>query len=497
MALTIDQSQVADPVKLQDGSGTSVTVGQKTMSSSLPVTIASDQGSVTILQPNLNGSGNITAADSVLGTPFGTGSPLSGTPSANSTVTLALNGGETTWVMNFSGTFAATLFFEQSFDSTNGVDGQWIGCNGFREGTSNSTLATNTTAVSVWKGSCSGAKYVRARCCSYTSGTVVATIRASVGEGQSALYSPIPTGTNTIGAVTGSGTFTIQGSQGSRNSGTITTASSVVGPFSCQNLNVATVTVNGTYAGVTFTFEGTDDGTNFYPINASRNDIGVIENTPVLPSNTSRSWDMAIGGYTQIRVRATAWTSGTANIGVTMQAMPYEPCPAVTVSPVKATYSAASTAFTPGTAPTDIFTITGSATKTVRILRIEFSATQTTAGINNWFIAKRSTANSAGTSAAVTAVPHDSGSSAATATVLQYTANPTPGTLVGNIRSAKILAPAPSSLANPTFVWDFESGNTGVPPVLRGATQVLAVNFNGAALPAGLSVQVNVTWTEE
>ena len=307
----------------------------------------------------------------------------------------------------------------------------------------------------------------------------------------------VATDTALVVAVSPNNTVTIQGQQGTRNTANITTSTSVVGPYSCSNLNVATVSVSGTYAGVSFVFEASDDGTNYYTVNAVRNDLGVIETGGVLLTNTTRTWDLAIGGFTNFRVRATAYTSGTAAVGVTFQAMPYEPTPAVTVSPIKPTYMAATAAFTPPATPTDLFVISGSATKAIKILRVELTATQTTAGINTFFLAKRSTANTAGTAVATTKVPTDSAFASATATVQHYTANPTTGVLVGNIKSSRVLCPAPASVAQALFVWDFEAGNTGVPPVLRGTGETLALNFAGAVLPAGLSLTIAITWTEE
>ena len=165
----------------------------------------------------------------------------------------------------------------------------------------------------------------------------------------------------------------------------------------------------------------------------------------------------------------------------------------------KMTYSAVSTAFTPGATPQDIFTITGSATKVIRVLRMGISTTQTTAGINNFFLAKRSSANTAGTSAAPAITVNDSLNTAATATVLQYTANPTAGTLVGYISGFQLNSPAPATAGIGGLQGiDYSLIDTfGQPITLRGITEVLAWNFKGAALPGGLSVIAYCQWTEE
>ena len=162
-----------------------------------------------------------------------------------------------------------------------------------------------------------------------------------------------------------------------------------------------------------------------------------------------------------------------------------------------ATYSAATTSFTPGATPQDVFTVTGSATKVIRIIRMSLSTTQTTAGINTWFLLKRSTANSGGTSTSLTTVSNDSNDAAGTAVARQYTANPTAGTLVGTMRTFKILGASLTSILHPQILIDFTDNGLSEGIVLRGITQVFALNFNGAALPAGLAVSVDIEWTEE
>ena len=66
----------------------------------------------------------------------------------------------------------------------------------------------------------------------------------------------------------------------------------------------------------------------------------------------------------------------------------------------KATCSAAKIGLVPASSATDVFTITGSATKTVRVTRIEITATTTAAtpAALDVLLLKRSTANSGGTS---------------------------------------------------------------------------------------------------
>ena len=164
----------------------------------------------------------------------------------------------------------------------------------------------------------------------------------------------------------------------------------------------------------------------------------------------------------------------------------------------RSVYMAASLAFTPGATPTDVATIFGSATKTVRVLRAWLSTTQNTAGTNTWLVIKRSTANSGGSSTNLDEVAVDSIQTAATATTLNYTSNPSLGATVGKLYSARVFSPAPATAGGDRMhIIDFTNSGISRGIVLRGTAQGLAINFNGAALPAGLSVCVTFEWIEE
>jgi len=161
------------------------------------------------------------------------------------------------------------------------------------------------------------------------------------------------------------------------------------------------------------------------------------------------------------------------------------------------TYSASAT-ITTATSPTDIFTITGSATTIVRITSITISGTQATANNILVQLIKRSSANLTGTSAAVTAVPYDTGpATAATATVLSYTANPgTLGTVVGTVSAQRIYIPlSAAAAASVPFQWNFGGPQQRNEIVLRGIAQVLAINLGGVSVGTG-SLLCTVEWTE-
>lgn len=162
----------------------------------------------------------------------------------------------------------------------------------------------------------------------------------------------------------------------------------------------------------------------------------------------------------------------------------------------RATYRAYATFSTFDAAPTDVVTITGSASKIIRLKQIVLSGTATSATNVNVALIKRSTANTGGTPVAITGVSSDSNDDAVAATVQRYTANPTTGTPVGTIDGGRLnLAPAANgSIDRLAFTYNWLNDKA---ILLNSATQVLAVNFGGVAMPAGAALDVSITWVEE
>jgi hypothetical protein len=194
------------------------------------------------------------------------------------------------------------------------------------------------------------------------------------------------------------------------------------------------------------------------------------------------SYELLFNGTTWDRKRAATGTTGIT---------------AVNTEGSKATYSAASIGLVTVTGATDVFTLTGSGTKTVRVTRVSVSGTiQTAAQYVDINLVKRSTADTAGTSATPTVVPLDSTDGAGTAVATSYTANPTLGTGVGPIRAVRYFAAltgTPASLSSPVE-FNFSTRN-GRAVVLRGATQQLCVHLNAPA-NAG-TFDIDIEWTEE
>jgi len=168
--------------------------------------------------------------------------------------------------------------------------------------------------------------------------------------------------------------------------------------------------------------------------------------------------------------------------------------PAVNTESTKATYSAGVIDVTPAATATDFWQIIGSSTKTVRVLRVAISGGATAAATVDVQLVKRTALNTGGTQVSVSAIQHDSNDASATAVVNTYSANPS-GTGAGqNVRAAKLNLGAAGAAG--TVVFDFTTRN-GKGIVLRGASQQLVLNWDGAAVPSGTSVNVDVEFSEE
>ncbi len=138
-------------------------------------------------------------------------------------------------------------------------------------------------------------------------------------------------------------------------------------------------------------------------------------------------------------------------------------------------------AFTVASAIGHAFEIKPSATKAVQLLEVYISKPTNATVVT---LIKQSIADTLGTSTAQTIVPMSVDNPAATATVLAYTAAPTPGTLVGAILI--------DSMAVSDRV-DFNAGNGPDQPVTlkKNTTQSVALNISVAG-----TITVMLKWLE-
>ncbi len=160
----------------------------------------------------------------------------------------------------------------------------------------------------------------------------------------------------------------------------------------------------------------------------------------------------------------------------------------------KRSYSASS-AFTVAASASDVFTISGSATTTIKIYRISLYLTATAGSNATVFLIRRSSLNTGGTSTLLTNVALDTNNVASTAVVRSYTANPTLGTSVGNLIATGIYVSGGGTIGSNPFFWSFEQ-NDSQPIVLRGTSQLIAINLNAVTF-AGNVARAHVFWTEE
>lgn len=159
------------------------------------------------------------------------------------------------------------------------------------------------------------------------------------------------------------------------------------------------------------------------------------------------------------------------------------------------TYSATSMSFASAANATDIFTIYGSATKTIRITKIKISATKQNNGTETIILLKRSTQNAGGTATVHTNVGYDSSLAAGTAIVRSYTANPAAlGTLVGSLKSERLFISTANG-GHEDYLIEFGIGN-GDLPVLRGVDEGLCINLNGVTVVNSV-ININIEWTEQ
>lgn len=173
----------------------------------------------------------------------------------------------------------------------------------------------------------------------------------------------------------------------------------------------------------------------------------------------------------------------------------------VTDDGIESQYKYSTLAFSMVAAPTDVVVIQGSATKTLRIRNIRISGVATAAGNMPVQIVRRSTAGTLGSAVltAITATAMDTKYApvaSATAVVSTVgTANYTTlGTSAGVISVGRLQMPAAGSgVAAVPIYFDYNDQSI----VVRGTSDYICINFNGAAIPSGGVVDIEVTVEED
>jgi hypothetical protein len=161
------------------------------------------------------------------------------------------------------------------------------------------------------------------------------------------------------------------------------------------------------------------------------------------------------------------------------------------------TFSAGTVAYSVySTTPTDVLTISGSATKVIRVKRVGVSGRATGAGQLDVSLVKHTVANTGGGPVALTAVPHDTTvNPVATAVVNTYASAPSiTGGTTFRAQQSNVSAAGSGGAATPVE-WHFGDVNDQA-VVLRGVAEQIAINLNGVA-PAGSVLNIFLEWTEE
>lgn len=103
------------------------------------------------------------------------------------------------------------------------------------------------------------------------------------------------------------------------------------------NYNAATITVQGTYSGVSIAFDFSDPtggaGNTYYQQVCARTDVNVLEPGETLPTNQTRAWNCPVWATTRFRVRVTAYGSGSVNIWIALTEAAIDPSLVVAASP--------------------------------------------------------------------------------------------------------------------------------------------------------------------
>ena len=171
---------------------------------------------------------------------------------------------------------------------------------------------------------------------------------------------------------------------------------------------------------------------------------------------------------------------------------------AISTNSPKATFKYTAIDITPVATATDVLVLKGSASKIVRVTRACILGSATAASIYDLYLVKRSTVNTGGTSTAPTPTSSDSADAAATATLALYTANPSALGTGSTLEATKVYLPAGATPASAGAVREYFFGTRNdKAPVLRGATESIAFNFAGQAVPAGASLYMVIEWTED
>ena len=162
-----------------------------------------------------------------------------------------------------------------------------------------------------------------------------------------------------------------------------------------------------------------------------------------------------------------------------------------------ATYCYVNSAVTPAATATDVFVLSGAPGKKITIASVSIAGTANAASIYDVYLIKRSAPDTGGTATNPACTKMDSKDTTAGGVIGVYTANPTGlGASLGVIDADHIFLTAGTAPASAQThrSWDFCQSDAKCPILYAG--EQFAVNFNGAAVPAGASMFISIVWME-
>lgn len=225
-----------------------------------------------------------------------------------------------------TGAFVGTIQFEGSLNGTT-----WTPINAVQAGTTN--ILQTTTVPGLYRLTPGGLQQIRANMIAWTSGSAAIAMRASLAVGGIFFNQALPPGVNTIGNVGVSNLET-------QITGSLTALNGVVQIDTTKGALV-TAFISGTYS-QTFTFE-IFDGTTWYPVAAKRGDTTAVASSTGALVSSSVVFQVPCQGAPQMRIRCSAFTSGSAAIVLRSLAIGSDPVNGVVITgtvPVSGTVTA-------------------------------------------------------------------------------------------------------------------------------------------------------------
>ena len=321
------------------------------------------------------------------------------TGSITNTQSVAVNSqGRSTVGMALTGTWTGTVVFEKSIDGTN-----WVSAYVAIPGTG--SVVTSATANGTFEFGSAGYQQFRVRGSTVASGSLTVSLNSSTGVGDVAITSPLPTGSNTIGAVTGSGSFTVaQATAGNLNATVVGTVTSNIGTTNGLALDTTLSTLSGKFGSLG---QKTMAGSAPVVIASDQGAITVAQSTAgnlLATVSQGGTWSNRITDGTNtaaVKAASTAATTTDPALVVTMSPNAY---PILTQYQELATFTCIAANISPGNNKS-MFSIYNAGTKIVRIADLFLANVQTSSstGIAGLFaVHKMTTLHTTGTGSDIT-----------------------------------------------------------------------------------------------